>query len=620
MKNIKNICLAALAVFALASCDDVLNIPDNSAISTEIWNNETSANLYVNSLLAKMMPSFNTGASYSDETYNTNDMLTGDLEAGTAYSYMVDGANCQLSDVTYKNIRGINIALEAMKSSTMLAETQKKILGQLYFLRAWQYWRIVLTHGGIPYITDVQNPYGDSTVTYTARNKTSECIEYLKADLNAAIADLPAKWSTEYARPCRAAAAALLGRIMLFYASPQFNPDNLKARWDSAYAYNKKAKDIADADGFALLDCSTGSSLNNDDYKSFTGTSYGFNGIFLDKQNSEVIWARPYYNNVYMHSYENSTRPCDQTADRTTAPSNAPTWALVKAFPDKNGVDISVSDLYDSTYYYKDRDPRFYSDIVFNGELYTFPGYADRIQWTYKNKSGKLGMDNEAVVSETGFYCRKMIDQSLDKSNTYKGYTDWVEIRYAEVLLNLAECAAETGNEDEAYTLLGSIRARAGIPEGTQYYGLKAGSFSLIERIMNERRIELCFENKRFWDLRRRNMFADDLGANIKKLNGWKLNSSRLTFTAPNVSNNKQITTLYTSKGIDYIYKTFLVASEPTLGPLVKALNFPQPTKAEVLAGSRSYNFFDISTDYINRSPALQQTLGWENGKFNPFE
>lgn len=89
----------------------------------------------------------------------------------------------------------------------------------------------------------------------------------------------------------------------------------------------------------------------------------------------------------------------------------------------------------------------------------------------------------------------------LDPSTKYlsKTSTNWIEIRYAEVLLNLAEAALEVGDNDKMYECLGALRKRAGIPEGDNYYGLKtASSLSLIELVMNERFIEQAFEGQSF--------------------------------------------------------------------------------------------------------------------------
>jgi starch-binding outer membrane protein, SusD/RagB family len=626
MKILNKIVLACVALCTMNACSNVLNVKDESSINSDVWNNESSANLYLNSLYGNGLPAFGTGSGISDETNDMSNLLTGNLEAGTAASYLANGSLMSFSTTNYNVIRYINIAFGEMESSTLGTDVKEKIDGQLSFLRAWEHWKMTLLYGGVPYMTSTVDPFSsDSAALNTVRNKTSECIEYIKSDLNLAIADLPATWSGEYTRPTRATAAALLGRIMLFYASPEFtdpSDDNYKVRWDSAYAVNKRALALADDDGYGLLDCSTSS---NSDITSYT--KYNFNYIFSNqnKNNKEIIWARPYADDIFTNTFENSTRPTDETVSGSSTPSNCPSWDLVKAFPMSDGQDISTSTDYDSVHFYKNRDPRFYSDVVFNGSLYTFPDNTSRIQWTYSDKSGKYA-DGASYHSETGFYCRKMIDQTLSKSNTAKGYTDWVEIRYAEVLLNCAECAAEKymlgegdNYQSEALEYLGKIRARAGILEGSSYYGLKTGNFSLIERVMNERRIELCFENKRFWDLRRRNMFANDLGDNVKKLNGWKKAGSCLELTTPKAV-VAQITALYGTKGLDYLYTNYFQGEETELGPAAKSIAFPQPSKSELLSGTRSYNFFDIPTDALNRCTAVAQTLGWPSGSFNPFE
>ena len=97
---------------------------------------------------------------------------------------------------------------------------------------------------------------------------------------------------------------------------------------------------------------------------------------------------------------------------------------------------------------------------------------------------------------------------------TERSSTDWIEIRFTEVLMNYAECAAENGKLDEAYGVLKRIRQRAGIEAGSNgMYGLKANMShdEMIAAIMLERKIEFAYEGKRYWDLRRRRMFASEM-------------------------------------------------------------------------------------------------------------
>ena len=131
---------------------------------------------------------------------------------------------------TYAAVRYINIAFEELESSTMSEAEFNRVAGQLYFFRAWQHWKMMLMHGGVPYMKKVVGYTSEDDLKNAKRDKTSDCIKYLQEDLNHAIDMLPSSWSeAEWGRVTRATAAALLGRIMVYYASPQFTPDQESA-------------------------------------------------------------------------------------------------------------------------------------------------------------------------------------------------------------------------------------------------------------------------------------------------------------------------------------------------------------------------------------------------------
>src|SRR5205814_1532431 len=106
--------------------------------------------------------------------------------------------------------------------------------------------------------------------------------------------------------------------------------------------------------------------------------------------------------------------------------------------------------------------------------------------------------------------------------------TSWIEMRYAEVLLNLAEAANAAGKTQEAYDQLVALRKRAGIDAGSGLYGLQAGmsGAAMQDAIMFERRIQLAYENKRYWDLRRNMLFE-------KQLNGTRRTGLKITLNIP---------------------------------------------------------------------------------------
>src|SRR5699024_7589256 len=160
----------------------------------------------------------------------------------------------------------------------------------------------------------------------------------------------------------RGAAAALKGRILLYWASPQFNPQNNQERWERAYTANREAKQLLDQDGYGLYE--------------------DFGQLFIEEGNRSVIFARLFSSQAdRVHGWEQSVRPPAVQGGGSVNP----TFELVNAFPMENGLSIdNVASGYDSTLFYKNRDPRFYETIAFNGATWSFNGYPeDRRQWHY---------------------------------------------------------------------------------------------------------------------------------------------------------------------------------------------------------------------------------------------
>jgi len=531
--KIKYIIPISCLLLSFVGCSDFLDIKDQSAINPAIWDNEPDAELYINNIYNQCMPAFQgqdfglgSLSSISDETPDMgSSLLLGTVAAGSVGTYQT---------TSYTPIRYINIALNNMKSSTLSGDARNNVLGQLYFFRAWQHWQMIQLYGGVPYMRDVVDYISPDSLTNQPRNKTSECINFLKQDLTLAIQYLPANWTaSQYGRITRGAAAAFLGRILMFYASPQFNPTQDNARWKDAYAANILARDLCTQDGYSLMD------ITSPRGTSMLPVDKDFNKIFLTKAptNKEALIVKPYLQNLYYHGYDLSVCPNEFT-NSLNRPSNLPTWDLVTAFPMSDGTPAfdekrAFVGNTDVSQYYKNRDPRFYATIAYNGCTYPLNSVAARRQWFYwafkKDGSTKYFAENTTSdkISLTGFYCRKMVDPSLVGNTAMsQDYTDWIDMRYAEVLLNLAECAYETGDNATGDACMIAIRTRAGITPGTDgTYGITASltaGFSRRELVLNERRVEFAFEGKRIFDLRRWNMFTDNLGTKILKLNLWK--------------------------------------------------------------------------------------------------
>lgn len=631
MKNIFTFTVSVAISLLFAACNVLDKEPYDSIPEEQVWSNATMANLYLNDLYRQILPSFGAAetSSMCDETGGENDFIYGRLTEESVGDFSSD---------TYAKIRKINILLDRIDGGGIADQKEvDAIKGQAYFLRAWIYWSLVNLYGGVPLVLHTQSMSISGEVTeeiLVKRNKTGECIDSIVRDLDLAakyLAALPNQanphtWgSADYGRATRGAALALKGRVLLFWASPQFNRQNRQERWQRAYEANKAAADTLRIDGHDL-------------HPSFTE-------LFTDcrEQTKEAIFVRVYdaaIAGTYYHSYDNSVRPLYEGISGGT--TNNPTWELVKAFPRADGHLMGKSPTYDADTapgrstrrYWLDRDPRFYATIAYNGCKWPLSGQVDYRVWTYLYgvASGLVSTEGN-VHTSTGFYCRKFVNPNILKGSVDKVGTDWMEIRFAEVLLNLAECANEVNKRKEAYDNLKLIRDRAwagsdkllqdgvwqSISTGNMgnmgYITENVSRDTMREAIMRERQVELAFENKRYWDLRRRNMFAEDLGS-LKALNGTHRNRyiEQLTPAAATETEFKKIrdaTNFNGSSNLTYNTYFYSATDPPREDPLdtKQAINFQQP----------KYNFFAIQKTNLDKNPNLQQTAGWSNGTFDPL-
>lgn len=554
------------------SCSDILNKKDLSAVTDDqVWGDAKYATAYLNRLYEKNLPKWEgeqdrdgDGAnsifysSYSDEADGGGGVMYGQLTTASCdYWY-------------YEDIRNINMLFEKLENNEAIdAETCTSLKAQASILRAWRYFCMVRVYGGVPMLLLPQKLTDDLLVS---RNKTSECIDIIINDLDYAYENLPWSWTgDDLGRATKAAALALKGRVLLYYASPQFNPDNRMDRWEAAYKVNKQAKEELEANGYGLY--------------------ANYENIWYDEMNKEVIWGRRYQEPGATNKWNAATRPLSEAQNHTGA--NHPTLEMVESYPMVTGIPITESADYDPVLYWKNRDPRFNVTIAYNGCTWELSGKSGRKQWTY------VGAELN-YPTETGFYCRKAVEPSYTSYYTERSSTDWIEIRHAEVLLNYAECAAMMDKTEEAYDALKAIRARAGILAGDNgMYGLKAGlsSEQMIDAIMLERKLELSFEGKRYWDLRRRRLFETELNGKVRHGILPKLNIPEEEF-------NKIKDTVDFENNYATYFRDSLVILDKNF-----AIDFKD-----------NYYFYAIPNKYLETNSKMEQTQGWSGGTFNPLD
>lgn len=446
------------------------------------------------------------------------DAATDDAVPSSFASGIVLFTNGQLNSVNYpdnnwKNcysiIRKSNFFLKHIGVVPIPEATMKNQVAEARFLRAFAYFELLKRYGGIPLIGDTIFSLNDDM--NLPRNTFAECVDYIAAECDVAAAGLPtgsAIATTDFGRVPSEAALALKCRLYVYAASPLYNgggfesnsqlkaltgyPDADPARWQKA---------IAAAQALVSLTY----------YKLPSGSgSTTYSAVFTTKINTDIILSKQ---SAASTSIEVNNAPVGYVAPAASNGRTSPTQEFVNAFPKVDGTPYtgSVTDAGQ----YTGRDPRLASMLFYNGvkwlnrQIETFEGGRDKPNVPFKTQT------------RTSYYLRKFMGD-FSSSTSYSNQShNFPYFRFAEVLLNYAEALNEAGRTEDAVAPLKLIRARAGITAGTNSrYGIKAGigQSELRDLIRNERRIELAFEEHRFWDVRRWKIAGTVLNTTLKGL------------------------------------------------------------------------------------------------------
>lgn len=606
---IKTITVATLCGAVLTGCKkNFFDLPDQNGIDSRIWDDAGAVGQFLDRGYDLMMPSWPSPGTIhytSDELNNANTtFLYGQL---TDNSVTDIATSSSITANRYFDIRRCNIGIDGINSGSLDDATKKKLKGQLFFLRAQTYFNLVRLYGGVPLVMHAQ--VLDTDDLNVPRSKTSVCIDSIVRDLDSATAYLPTSWpAADRGRITQAAALCLKGKVLMYWASPQFNPTNIATRWENAYKACRAAYDSCIAQGFAL-------------YPTYAN-------IFIDESNTnkESIIIRVYDATSVSPgrgtNTEYITRPRSETTALAGGGSNQPTLNLVKAYTMKDGVPINKSTDYDATLFWQNRDPRFAATIAYNGCTWPLSGNTSRKQWCY---TGVL--DEGSALTTTGFYCRRICNPAINAAQTqYNSNSgggsgmDWIEMRLAEVIMNVAECANETGRLSEAKDMVRLIRVRAGITAGAQDYGLSLApdQTAMRDLIMNERMVEFAMEGKRYHDLRRTRRLHLLTGTTRNGIK-WVAKDPYVAGKPPtNPSASKiYLDSVYVS-GIRprdtanlnnlSVYTKMFTPSEVSLDA-TQAINIPE-----------LYYFYPLNTFFRQSSYKIEQTIGWPGGSFDPLQ
>lgn len=402
---------------------------------------------------------------------------------------------------SYAGIRQVNILLSNIDSvPTPTASTAAAIRAykaEARFIRSFLYFELVKRYGGVPLI-------GNKIFTLTddldlTRNSFEEIINYITGECDAIKGDLLADASVpdgELGRIPKGAAVALKCRAYLFAASPLFN--------GGAMAGSLKTRGIT---GYPLADPSRWQKVI-DAAEELRALGYyslqaSFTNAFIVRKNAEIILAKQ---NAQDFTLETNNAPVGYTPNGTQSGGRtSPTQNFVDAFPMSNGLAISdPASGYDAANPYNGRDARLTSTVFYNNGTNGAANWLNRPVETFEG--GRDKPNNSSIQTKTGFYLRKFLG-SFTTSQTYSNVShNFPYFRYAETLLNYAEALNEMNRVEDAVQQILIVRKRAGIAAGANNRcGIPAGinQAAMRDLIRNERRIELAFEEHRFWDLRR---------------------------------------------------------------------------------------------------------------------
>ena len=541
----RHIILYLIGILAFCSCNDMFEPADENNRQTEDMTEESR---YAHGLLMyayDRLPYITT----TQTDIATDDAVTNQLNS--AYRSMAMGTwqaeennnpmsvwnNCkdgiQYINLFFSIVEKVKFAPSAVSKQQMFVDRLK---GEAFGLRALLYYYLLQAHSG--YAADgvlygvplLVTPEDGSSNFNLARATFADCVKQCFADCDSAMFylpvdyvdianadEIPAKYKALGANYSNynlvfgnkanglmsgKVAEAIKAQIALLAASPAFRDQSGVTSAEAATLCANVLKRIGGMEGFDP-----------------TGNIWYKNTQKLDPSASEmpeILWREDRRKNA---EQERDHFPPTLYGSGRVNPSQN----FVDAFPMRSGRPITDPNSgYDPTNPYANRDPRLSDDVIFNGSTFRRTVI---ITGTYPTDNDETddNLNSISTSTRTGYYLKKLLreDVSPQSSSLIEQYHIYPRIRYTEIFLAFAEAANDawgpkadpTGIGFTVYDVIKAIRVRAGLatneigqplPEGDVYLEECAtDQAKMTNLIRNERRIELCFENKRFWDIRR---------------------------------------------------------------------------------------------------------------------
>lgn len=523
MKRIIKYFLTITLFLHASSCNtDFLNVaPEDRITDVAVWSDPNLVEAFMNDIyrglnhgLRELMAGSLADESHFIHNYGSAQVVQSNLTPSDIGSWnRGDFSEFRWGDL-YSRIRQLNMFFENIDQVPFDDEGWRdRLKGEAHFLRGYFYHNLIRLHGGVPIIERTFELNDDFLVS---RNTLEESVQFVVDEADAAAALLPATHeSSDIGRATKGAALALKARMLLYAASDLYNDPS----WASGYANPEliaytsgdrtarwqAAKDAAKA----VIDLGLYSLHDTDN------PQQDYIDLFLRRDTEEAIFSRYF---IQSRGWQDGALPglANGPNGYHNWGGNTPIQELVDDYRMIDGSEFDWNNPVHAAAPYENRDPRFYASILYDQAPWR-PRPADTKEM---DPEGKViirsvetapgvwtpGLDTRDGPVEdwnggySGYYLRKFIDPNVVHEYAAAGGNQeapWHFFRLGEIYLNYAEASLELGQEDEAKIYLNMIRERAGMPPIT------STGQQLIDDYRNERRIELAFEQHRYFDARR---------------------------------------------------------------------------------------------------------------------
>lgn len=530
MKNSISVILLLLT-FLCGSCDDYLGFDDRGEVDEDmvfeghyskrnfLYRIYESLPLINNYVDGAMLACATDDAEYVNEFSSIQRFNTGNITVSynpdDQWSNLYTGirkCNTFLENATVDRLDEYKYNLDKEKDGEEYYPTMLLALeferAETRFLRAFFYFELIKRYGGVPLLTETTQIDIESETFDISRNSFEECHRFILNELNMVIPTLPRIHNNqdglqgETGRATKGAAMALKARLLLYSASPLFNSEKDVDLWKSAA---RAAQDVIETNYYTL--------------------ESNFANLFTKYNSRELIFERREGNS---NTFEKANYPIGYDGGNT---GTCPSQNLVDAF-EMQATGLPITDIasgYNPSMPYTGRDPRLDASVIYNNS-----------DWDGRNVEIWMGgLDGPQVLnsSKTGYYIKKYLNPAVEIGSgqeIVQRHT-WYYFRLGEMYLNLAEAMNEAYGPDSdpdgigmtATDAVNQIRTRVSMPNFPQ--GLSQDEFRI--KLQNERRVELAFENHRFWDVRRWQIGSQTIGEDLRGMKIEKMDDNSFKYT-----------------------------------------------------------------------------------------